>query len=43
MNANKLYQNLEKDFITPQMSDDWAQYMNSISNFLSENFKKRSM
>ncbi len=43
MNANKLYQNLEKDFITPQMSDNWAQYMNSISNFLSENFKKRSM
>lgn len=34
---------LEKDFITPGVSDDWAPYMSSVSDFLCENFKKRSM
>jgi len=43
MKATQLYEHLEKDFITSEMSDEWAQYMNSISDFLSENFKKRSM
>jgi putative NIF3 family GTP cyclohydrolase 1 type 2 len=43
MEATKLYQQLEKDFITSEMSDDWAQHMDSIEDFLSENFKKRSM
>lgn len=43
MKAIQLYQHLEKDFITPEMSDEWAQYMDSIADFLSENFKKRSM
>ena len=43
MKATKLYQHLEKDFITSKMSDEWAQYMDSVSDFLSENFKERSM
>ncbi len=43
MEAIQLYQHLERDFITREMSDDWAQYMNSVANFLTENFKKRSM
>lgn len=43
MKAIKLYKQLEKDFIKPFLSDDWAEYMHSISDFLSENFKKRSM
>lgn len=43
MEAGQLYQNLEKDFITSEMSDDWAQHMESVADFLSENFKKRSM
>jgi len=43
MKATKLYQQLEKDFITSEMSDDWMQYMGSVDDFLSENFKKRSM
>jgi len=43
MKATQLYQHLEKDFITPEMSDEWAQYMDSVADFLSENFKKRSM
>ena len=43
MKANQLYKQLEKDFITPEMSDEWAQYMDSVAGFLSDNFKKRSM
>ena len=43
MEATNLYQHLEKDFITPAMSDEWAKFMGSIEDFLSENFKKRSM
>ncbi|RLJ00837.1 MAG: hypothetical protein DRP06_01015 [Candidatus Aenigmatarchaeota archaeon] len=43
MEATQLYKYLEKDFITSEMSDDWAQYMDSVADFLSENFKKRSM
>jgi len=43
MKAVKLYSRLEKDFIRPGLSDDWAQHMNSIQDFLSDNFKKRSM
>jgi len=43
MKAEKLYQKLERDFIKKRLSDDWAQYMNEIKDFLSDNFKKRSM
>jgi len=43
MKATKLYKQLEKDFITLEMSDEWAKYMNSVADFLCDNFKKRSM
>lgn len=43
MKAVELYQHLEKDFITPEMKDEWTQYMGSVSDFLSDNFKSRSM
>lgn len=43
MKATQLYQHLEEDFVTSEMSDEWAQYMNSIEDFLSDNFKKRSI
>ena len=43
MKAVKLYEQLEKDFITPVLSDDWARHMSAVSEFLTENFKKRSM
>jgi putative NIF3 family GTP cyclohydrolase 1 type 2 len=43
MKAAKLYAQLEKDFITPSLSDEWAKYMGSIADFLSDNFKQRSM
>ncbi len=43
MEATKLYQKLEKDFINPELSDDWAEHMGSVADFISENYKKRSM
>ena len=43
MKAIQLYQHLEKDFITPKISDEWTQCVNPIANFLSDNFKERSM
>ncbi len=43
MKAARLYAQLEKDFITPALSDEWAKYMVSIADFLTENFKQRSM
>ena len=43
MQASKLYRKLEKDFITPELSDDWARHMDSVKEFLSSNFKQRSM
>ncbi|MFH1745194.1 MAG: Nif3-like dinuclear metal center hexameric protein [bacterium] len=43
MKSINLYEQLEKDFITIKMSDEWAEYMDSVADFLSENFKKRSM
>ena len=43
MEANKLYQQLERDFVTPEMSDDWWQYMGPIAEFISDNYKRRSM
>ena len=43
MKAIELYAQLEEDFIAPEMSDDWAAQMDSVADFLSENFKKRSM
>ena len=43
MKAIQLYQQLEKDFITSEMSDKWIEYMDSVADFLCENFKERSM
>lgn len=43
MKAPDIYKSLEKDFVKPELKDDWAQYMESISDFLTENFKQRSM
>ena len=43
MNSAKLYIQLENDFITSALSDDWAIYMSPVSDFLTDNFKKRSM
>jgi putative NIF3 family GTP cyclohydrolase 1 type 2 len=43
MKATDLYEQLESDFIGPELSDDWAVHMGSVAGFLTENFKQRSM
>ena len=43
MKAELLYRQLEKDFINSALSDDWSGRMTVIGNFLTDNFKKRSM
>lgn len=43
MEAHKLYQHLQEDFITQGMWDDWAEGMNPLADYLCENFKTRSM
>ena len=43
MKAMVLYEQLEKDFIKPGISDEWTKHMGSITDFLSDNFKQRSM
>lgn len=41
--ADKLYEQLEKDFITPKLSDDWDSDIGDVADFVCQNFKKRSM
>lgn len=43
MRANILYEQLETDFVRPNMTDEWADRMESVGDFLTENFKKRSI
>jgi putative NIF3 family GTP cyclohydrolase 1 type 2 len=43
MKAAELYAQLEKDFITPALSDEWFKYMEPIAGFICDNYKKRSM
>lgn len=43
MKSIELYNHLEKDFINKELSDDWAKYMVEIEDYLSLNFKERSM
>lgn len=43
MKAQELYDQLEKDFIAPELSDDWASHMDSVADFITDNFKQRSM
>jgi len=43
MKAIDLYNKLERDFITKDMTDNWAKYMITLDEYLSTNFKERSM
>lgn len=43
MKAQDLYEKLEKDFIAADMIDEWAIYMDDVVDYLSENFRARSM
>jgi putative NIF3 family GTP cyclohydrolase 1 type 2 len=41
--SDDLFRQLDSDFIIQGMSDDWAQYMDDVADFLCDNFTKRSM
>ncbi len=43
MEAKKIYEKLEKDFIKPGLSDEWQGMEEGYGEFLSENFKQRAM
>lgn len=44
MNAQKLYQHLEKDFIKPHFTDEWYQIITTENQeYITEQFKKRNM
>lgn len=43
MKAIDLYNNLERDFISKELWDDWARYMPELNDYISTNFKDRSM
>lgn len=43
MKSIELYNQLDSDFITDGLSDDWARYMKDVKDYLSTNFKERSM
>jgi len=43
MYAHELYARIEKDIIKPQQSDKWFSYMEEVSRFICDNFKKRSI
>jgi len=43
MEAKKIYKKLEEDFIYSSLSDDWFTDMGPVADFLSDNFKRRSM
>jgi len=41
--ATDLYNQLEKDFVTPAMTDNWFEYMSKLEGYLCDNFKQRSI
>lgn len=43
MKSIELYNHLERDFICKELRDDWARYMRELEDYLSMNFKERSM
>ncbi|QAA33688.1 Nif3-like dinuclear metal center hexameric protein [Clostridium manihotivorum] len=43
MRAIYVYDKLEKDFISKDLSDDWARFMGEVEEYISDNFKERSM
>jgi putative NIF3 family GTP cyclohydrolase 1 type 2 len=43
MKSIELYNHLERDFISKELRDDWARYMRDLEEYLTINFKERSM
>lgn len=43
MNAEELYHRMDTDFVLPNMTDEWAVFMDPISDFLCASFKANSI
>jgi len=43
MKATDLYNQLEKDFVNPKITEDWFDYMAEIEDYICDNFKQRSI
>ncbi|MEG1256847.1 Nif3-like dinuclear metal center hexameric protein [Clostridium sp.] len=43
MKAVELYNYLERDFITKELCDNWAMFMGEIDEYITMNFRERSM
>jgi putative NIF3 family GTP cyclohydrolase 1 type 2 len=43
MKSIELYNHLERDFISKELRDDWSRYMRDLEEYLTINFKERSM
>ena len=43
MEANKIYMQLEKDFVKPEFTDDWEKSMIGIEDFITDQYKRRYM
>jgi len=43
MKSIELYNQLERDFVSKELRDEWARYMRDLEEYLTINFKERSM
>jgi len=43
MIAKELYEKLNSDFILPELSDEWNEYMEPVADYVCDNFRRRSM
>jgi putative NIF3 family GTP cyclohydrolase 1 type 2 len=43
MRAIDVYDKLEEDFISKDLSDDWARFMGEVEEYICDNFKERSI
>ena len=43
MQAEKLYQKLDSDFIKTEFTDEWFKYMSELKNYLAPNFQQQEM
>ncbi|MFB6088698.1 MAG: Nif3-like dinuclear metal center hexameric protein [Candidatus Aenigmatarchaeota archaeon] len=43
MEAKYVYEELENDFINPNLRDEWGKYIDEVKDFITEEFMERSM
>jgi hypothetical protein len=43
MESIKLYEQLDEDFIFPELTDDWSKETNNVSDFICDQYKEHFM